>query len=155
MINQRGVADLLFALTLLVLIVGGIVWLVGWSLFGWNPFSSEKTVYSVVCSSGELINDRCSGKIVLAGPEVYTAIPERQVVILQNLGNASPPVNLQECTVRDKNNWRCRTPIVGPLEMVDGNMRHSLDIVRYVSKWRWWLCKKNPTNCRNGWPTKG
>jgi hypothetical protein len=154
--NQRGHSDtdVFFGLLLIVLSVGGAVWFIGWGFLGWNPFSGERIAYSAYCK-GEIDNGQCNGHIVLVGPDVYTALPEGQMVIYQTLEKASPPVKFDECTVRDKKNWKCRTPlIIEWLEMVDGDMKYGHDKIRDVPKWKWWLCKLSIVSCEDLWRVK-
>ena len=153
--TQRGEsgADFFFFILFLVLFVGGIIWFVGWTLFAWKPFSSEITAYSIVCD-GEISKDRCKGKLVLNDPETYKVFDERQIVILQSFLPSAPPVELRNCTVRDKHNWTCTHLILGSLEMIDDELTLSLEGIKYVPKWKWWACKFGFKLCGSGWTKK-
>lgn len=151
--KQRGQSetDSFFGLLFLAGLIFGLVWFVGWGLFSWNPFSSEVKAYPVACD-GEIVKNYCKGKILVVGPEIYAVFPEKQAVIYQNLGtNDAPTTELSKCTVRDKRNWTCSHPVVEKLEMIEGELNHPWDFVRYVPKWRWWLCQYSVNYCKGLW----
>lgn len=150
--KQRGGSetDFFFVLLFFVIFGFGIAWLIGWGLFSWNPFSSEIKTYPVACN-GEIKKDYCKGKILVVGPEIYAVFPEKQIVIFQNLEENNPPTELQNCTVRDKKNWTCSHPVLGQFEMIDGDLKHPWNIVRYIPKWKWWTCKYSVFFCKRIW----
>jgi hypothetical protein len=150
--KQRGGSetDFFFVLLLLSVLIFSLAWLIGWSLFGWNPFSSEVKTYPVACK-GEIAKGHCKGKILVVGPEIYAVFPEKQMVIYQNLETGESPTEFSKCTVRNKRNWVCNHAVLGQLEMIDGDLKYPWDVVRYLPKWRWWTCKYSVYFCKGVW----
>ena len=58
------------------------------------------------------LSEKSGGRLEAEGPLVFTAIPERQEVLVENMGDGLGPESLVEnwrkhCAVRNPRNWLC------------------------------------------------
>jgi len=135
-------AEDLFWFIIFLAICGGIV--VGIWGSNWIPFTSEVTVYRVMCS-GEIKNGSCEGKKAPLDRMRFNISDDGQSVIIISFDEDDRDVLrgrlMHDCIVKDKTNWTCTTEGVPEDSMIQGEYKReppSLDSY-YVPKWKWWF----------------
>jgi hypothetical protein len=121
----------------LVLIVLGVVWAVGW-----EPWSSEITLYRAHCDQA-IKFDKCTGKIVNLDRMSFKVFPDSQTVLYWYPDGADPdrqPRKMTGCVVRNKRNWSCQSPVDPDSRyvMIEGRYSSGAQHVMYLPKWLWW-----------------
>ena len=118
-------------------VCGGVV--VGIWGTNWVPFTSEVTVYRVMCS-GEIKNGSCEGKKAPLDRITFKASENQQSVVI-SFDEGYPAFGRMDiCVVKDKKNWTCKTGPFSQDSMIRGEYQRKppdLDTY-YVPKWKWW-----------------
>lgn len=132
--------QLLWYIIYLALCVGLVVVIWGTN---WIPFTSEVTLYRVVCS-GEIKNEPCEEiKLPLDRITITFNVSKDQQRVIVSFDDGNPELlRLDDCIVKDKNNWMCTKDGVLRGSMIRGQYMPypPLDSV-YFPKWRWWVLK--------------
>ena len=128
----------LFWFIIFLAICGGIV--VG--IWGTNrvPFTSEVTVYKVMCS-GEIKNGTCEGKKAPLDRITFKAFENQQSVVI-SFDEGDPAFGRMDiCIVKDKKNWTCKTGPFSHDSMIRGEYKRypPEQYTYYVPKWKWWI----------------
>ena len=105
----------------------------------------EVTVYPLLCD-GPLIAGDCRGKITPMNRTAYKVFPAAQQVVFWTPGISDRPVRLEQCAVRDSENWKCHLPRgEGQVELTNGVFKETLakpriveDRFFYSGAARWW-----------------
>jgi hypothetical protein len=137
-------------------IVLGIVF-VHWIIFEVIPDTSY--AYPALCAVHKtdgtfeqqkepVTNNRCQSSgfyAYLSGREGFRVFPATQRVVVWTVEPSSPPQDLKNCKVRDRNNWRCDGPFLNStMQMVEGSYTDdgvSILTTIYVNKWYWWALR--------------
>jgi hypothetical protein len=107
----------------------------------------ERTIYTVQCSRGTWDGNTCSGKLIPDKRYAFRASKARHEVLYWVRGSDSPSGMYHDCTVVDRDNWKCDaavggTPTTIAYEMTKGKPAHvdggALPF-HSVPKWKWWL----------------
>ena len=102
-------------LMIMIALCGGVAVAIWGS--NWIPFTSEVTVYKVVCYE-ELKNGKCEGNGVSGYRKTFKAIESQQSVVVSYVGDHPSVYWMDNCVVKDKNNWKCTDGILGPESML-------------------------------------
>lgn len=102
-----------------IILIGLIVWL----SFPVEWFTNHKTIYTIMCSDETVLVKDCKKEHSSYVIFTFTAIPEKQTVLMQQKGYAPTSVG-DKCSVSDKNNWICNT-YDSDITMVDGKYKIS------------------------------
>ncbi|MEE9287582.1 MAG: hypothetical protein V3W33_05865 [Gammaproteobacteria bacterium] len=128
----------LFWFIIFLAICGGIV--VGILGSNWIPFTSEVTVYKVMCS-GEIKNGSCEGKKAPLDRITFKASENQQSVVI-SFDEGYPAFGRMDiCIVKDKKNWTCKTGPFSHDSMIRGEYKREPPSLNtyYVPKWKWWI----------------
>lgn len=68
----------------------------------------ERTVYTVACSGGDWVDQRCSGSIVVADRYRFRALKAHREVLFWTVGAAEPAGKLIDCGITNSRNWVCK-----------------------------------------------
>jgi len=134
---MANVFEQLFWFIIFLAICGGIV--VGLRGANWTPFTSEVTVYRVMCF-GEIKNGSCEGKKVPLDRITFKASENLQSVVILFAKGHPAFGRMDICIVKDKKNWTCKTGPFSHDSMIRGEYKRKppdLDTY-YVPKWKWW-----------------
>jgi hypothetical protein len=129
--------------TLLVAIAAALVW-------GSDRITlqGERTVYTVLCEQGTWNGNACSGKLAPDKRYAFRASKSRNEVIYWVRGSNAPSGRYDNCTVVDRDNWKCMAatgsaPTTITSEMAGGKPARSEGSASLpyhsVAKWKWWL----------------
>ena len=122
---------------LFVLVVLGVIWAVGW-----EPWSSEVTLYRAHCDQ-PLQFGKCTGKVVSLDRMSFKVFADSQTVLYWYPDGADrdrEPRKMADCVVRNKTNWSCQSPVDPDASyvMIDGRPAGGAQDVMYLPKWLWW-----------------
>ena len=106
----------------------------------------EITSYPLLCDK-PLASGDCQGKIIPLNRSIYKVFSSSQQVVYWTPGISDRPVRLEQCAIRDAENWKCRLPHdQGEVEFKNGNFKEVLakprasdDRFFYAGAARWWL----------------
>ena len=106
----------------------------------------EITSYPLLCDK-PLVGGDCHGKITPLNRSTYKVFTSSQQVVYWTPGISDRPVRLEQCAVRDAENWKCRLPHEqGEVEFTRGDFKEVLaksraseDRFFYAGAARWWL----------------
>ena len=93
------------------------------------------------------MNGQCHGQRKPAIRSTYRVFVEQQLVIYWSPDQQMTPFRLQQCVVRDLNNWTCKYPDgTDTLSMIDGwfsiqyppGETNPIANWTYVHGWQWW-----------------
>lgn len=121
----------------LLLVILGAVWAVGW-----EPWSSEVTLYRAHCDQA-IKFDKCTGKVVSLDRMSFKVFPDTQTVLYwypDGVARDREPRKMTDCVVRNKTNWSCQSPIDPDSRyvMIDGKHANGAQNVLDLPKWLWW-----------------
>ena len=106
---------------------------------------NEVTAYPLLCASA-LAANRCKKVELVLNRERFKIFASTQQVVYWTPGVSETPANLEQCSVRDANNWACSYPRgQGRVGFRDGEFWSILippslfaERLFYASSWRWW-----------------
>jgi hypothetical protein len=109
----------------------------------------ERTIYTVECVDGAWDGDRCGGRLVPGPRYAFRASVRRHEVIYWIRDSAAPSGKYTDCTVTNRDNWRCSVqrdqPMPLTFAMHDGRPTGGgagLTVPFHeVPKWKWWAIR--------------
>ena len=124
--------------------LAGLIAIAG-ALAGCTLDGGEVTAYPLLCAAPLAANSCVKVELVL-NRETFKVFPSTQKVVYWTPGVRDTPTSLEECSVRDANNWACKYPRdQGKVGFRNGEYWSLLtppsifsDRLFYASSYRWW-----------------
>jgi hypothetical protein len=141
--KRPRITGLSLVITGVVIVVGALIW-----ASDKITLKGHHTIHTVQCLDGNWQGTRCTGIMVAGDRYRFSASRNRQEVIFWTAGSNQPSAKYTDCTVKDRDNWKCNVnpdqPATITHALVDGRPVDggtSPLPIHVVHKWKWWLLR--------------